>query len=203
MSKDTIKKLDTRQQCREKLPIFFGSRDNYTHGVKEVIANAIDEISNNFENGDIYVTLHDDNKTISIKDTGRGIPIDEKTDGTPNYELLFETLFAGTNFENNQNDKVAVGTNGCGTCVLNHTSKLFKVTAARNGKITELLYHDGGDFQHIKTVGETNEHYSEFEFLLDDEVYANTVYIPEEIDLICKYNAAVNSSNFIIQSFLL
>ena len=193
MSKDTIKKLDTRQQCREKLPIFFGSRDNYTHGVKEVIANAIDEISNNFENGDIYVTLHDDNKTISIKDTGRGIPIDEKTDGTPNYELLFETLFAGTNFENNQNDKVAVGTNGCGTCVLNHTSKLFKVTAARNGKITELLYHDGGDFQHIKTVGETNEHYSEFEFLLDDEVYANTVYIPEEIDLICKYNAAVNN----------
>lgn len=193
MSKDTIKKLDTRQQCREKLPIFFGSRDNYTHGVKEVIANAIDEISNNFENGDIYVTLHDDNKTISIKDTGRGIPIDEKTDGTPNYELLFETLFAGTNFENNQNDKVAVGTNGCGTCVLNHTSKLFKVTAARNGKITELLYHDGGDFQHIKTIGETNEHYSEFEFLLDDEVYANTVYIPEEIDLICKYNAAVNN----------
>ena len=193
MSKDTIKKLDTRQQCREKLPIFFGSRDNYTHGVKEVIANAIDQISNNLENGDIYVTLHDDNKTISIKDTGRGIPIDEKTDGTPNYELLFETLFAGTNFENNQNDKVAVGTNGCGTCVLNHTSKLFKVTAARNGKITELLYHDGGDFQHIKTIGETNEHYSEFEFLLDDEVYANTVYIPEEIDLICKYNAAVNN----------
>ena len=193
MSKDTIKTLDTRQQCREKLPIFFGSRDNYTHGVKEVVANAIDEISNNFENGDIYVTLHSDNKTISVKDTGRGIPIDTETDGVPNYKLLFETLFAGTNFENNQNDKVAVGTNGCGTCVLNHTSKLFKVTAARNGKITELLYHNGGEFQHIKTIGETNEHWSEFEFLLDDEVYASTTYIPDEIDAICKYNAAVNN----------
>ena len=193
MSKDTIKMLDTRQQCREKLPIFFGSRDNYTHGVKEVVANAIDEISNNFESGDIYVCLDTDNKLISIKDTGRGIPIDTETDGVPNYKLLFETLFAGTNFENNQNDKVAVGTNGCGTCVLNHTSKIFKVTSARNGKITELLYHNGGEFQHIKTVGETDETYSIFEFLLDEEVYANTVYIPDEIDAICKYNAAVNN----------
>ena len=137
MSKDTIKKLDTRQQCREKLPIFFGSRDNYTHGVKEVIANAIDEISNNFENGDIYVTLHDDNKTISIKDTGRGIPIEGETDGIPNYHLLLLKLFAGTNYDNNENGKITTGANGVGLTVTNYTSKYFKVTSFRpTGKYT-------------------------------------------------------------------
>ena len=53
-NKDTIKQLTTREQCREKLPIFFGSRDNFVHGLKELVANSIDEISNNFENGIIH-----------------------------------------------------------------------------------------------------------------------------------------------------
>ena len=72
-----IRALDTRQQCREKLPVFFGSRDNYLHGVREVIANACDEISNNFETGQVTVTLDTDNTTITIKDSGRGMPIEE------------------------------------------------------------------------------------------------------------------------------
>ena len=193
MSKDKIKVLDTRQQCREKLPIFFGSRDNFVHGLKEVLANAIDEISNNFESGVIEVLLHDDKKTISVKDTGRGIPINEVTDGVNNYVLLFETLFAGTNFDNNENDKEAIGTNGCGTCVLNHTSKLFKVTASRGGKIYEILYANGGQMQHFKEIGKSDSTYSEFIFELDDEVYTCTQYDETVVDMICKHNAAVNN----------
>ena len=184
MSKDKIKVLDTRQQCREKLPIFFGSRDNFVHGLKEVLANAIDEISNNFESGVIEVLLHDDKKTISVKDTGRGIPINEVTDGVNNYVLLFETLFAGTNFDNNENDKEAIGTNGCGTCVLNHTSKLFKVTASRGGKIYEILYANGGQMQHFKEIGKSDSTYSEFTFELDDEVYACTQYDETVVDML-------------------
>ena len=42
-----IKSLSVREQCRLKLPIFYGSVDNYQHGFKEVMANAIDEIINN------------------------------------------------------------------------------------------------------------------------------------------------------------
>lgn len=193
MSKDTIKQLDTRQQCREKLPIFFGSRDNYMHGVKEVIANAIDEISNNFDSGKVEVTLHDDLKTVTVKDTGRGIPIDSKTGDKPNYVLLFETLFAGTNYDNNENGKITVGTNGCGTCVLNHTSEYFKVVSARNGKVYEVLYTNGGSFQSFKEIGKSKETYSIFEFRLDNEVYIKTTYNPEELKNICKYNAAVNN----------
>lgn len=202
MSKDKIKTLNTRQQCREKLPIFFGSRDNYIHGVKEVIANAIDEISNNFEEGQIIVTLDSDCKTISIKDTGRGVPIDEVTDGVPNYKLLFETLFAGTNFDNVENDKVAVGTNGCGTCVINHTSKFFKVTSSRNGKVFELIYKNGGDFVSFNEVGKSNETYSIFTFLLDEEVYTDTKYNPEDLKNVCKYNAAVNNKVTITFNYL-
>lgn len=191
--KDVIKTLDTREQCREKLPIFFGSRDNYIHGVKEVIANAIDEISNNFDSGEILVELFDDNKTISITDTGRGVPIEKETDGKLNYVLLFETLFAGSNFENNENKKITVGTNGCGTCVLNHTSELFKVTAGRNGKVYELIYENGGSFKSFKVIGKTDKSFSTFTFRLDKEVYTNVIYGVEELKAVCKHNAAVNS----------
>ncbi|HAU85128.1 MAG TPA: DNA topoisomerase [Lachnospiraceae bacterium] len=193
MSKDTIKQLDTRQQCREKLPIFFGSRDNFIHGAKEVIANAIDEITNNFSSGEIEVRLFEDNRTVQVKDTGRGVPIDGKTGDKPNYVLLFETLFAGTNYDNNENNKIAVGTNGCGTCVLNHTSKLFKVTSSRNGVIHEVCYEDGGRFKGFSKVGECDQSYSIFEFRLDEEVYTNVVYNPAELREICKYNSAVNN----------
>jgi len=191
--KDIIKTLDTREQCRDKLPIFFGSRDNYIHGVKEVVANAIDEISNNFDKGEIIVELFEDEKTISVFDTGRGVPIEKETDGKPNYVLLFETLFAGSNFENNENKKITVGTNGCGTCVLNHTSELFKVNSGRDGKEYELIYENGGTFKRFKVVGKTDASFSKFTFRLDREVYTNIVYKAEELKDICKHNAAVNN----------
>lgn len=193
MNKDTIKQLDTREQCRQKLPIFFGSRDNFIHGIKEVFANAADEINNNFNSGSIEVTLFEDLKTVRVKDTGRGIPIDGFTDGKPNYVLLFETLFAGTNYDNNDNGKITVGTNGCGTCVLNHTSKKFVVTSSRNGIVYKLSYENGGRFVSFQEIGKSNETYTIFEFELDEEVYTNTVYNPKELYEICKYNAAVNN----------
>ena len=195
MGKDTIRALDTRQQCREKLPVFFGSRDNFIHGFKEVMANSSDEINNNFENGVIEVELFEDCQIISVKDSGRGIPINEYTDGVPNYVLLFETLFAGTNYDNNENGKITTGTNGCGTCVLNHTSELFQVTVARDGKIFDLVYEDGATNREFDILDNQNkdEHYTMVTFKLDSEVYTNTVYDPNVIKEICKYNAAVNN----------
>ena len=133
MSKDFIKSLDTRQQCREKLPVWYGSNDNFLHGLRECLANSTDEINENFDIGEILIKLHEDNETVSIKDIGRGMPIMEKTNGKYNYELLFETLFAGTNYDNNENGKITTGTNGVGLCVLNHTSTLFEVASKNNG----------------------------------------------------------------------
>lgn len=193
MGKDNIRQLNTREQCRQKLPIFYGSRDNYYHGFREILANGIDEISNNFESGVIDVYLNEDLETISVKDTGRGVPINLVTDDVPNYKLLFETLFAGTNFDNNENKKVTVGVNGSGTCVLNHTSELFKIESARDGKVFELIYENGGIFKSFKEVDTSDEHYSIFTFKLDKEVYTKIKYTYEEIQDICKHSVTVNS----------
>lgn len=99
------RQLSTREICREKLPVFYGSRDNYTHGFREVVNNSIDEINENFDSGVIEITLDTDNKTLTIKDTGRGIPL-FKND---NYKLILEETFAGTKYEEGI---FTTGTNG-------------------------------------------------------------------------------------------
>ena len=189
-----IKSLSVREQCRLKLPIFYGSVDNYQHGFKEVMANAIDEIINNFDYGEIRISLSEDCKIISVEDSGRGVPIGESTNGVPNYELLFERLFTGTNFENNKkgNEKVTTGVNGSGTCVLNHTSELFMVDSFYNNKHYQLKYINGGERQYLKEIEDNNngQHGSRFTFKLDDKVYPNTTYIVDEIKEIIRHCSA-------------
>ena len=131
---DKIRALSHREQAREKLPIFFGSRENYLHPFREAIGNAVDEIVNNYSKGIVTVTLSDDMQTISVSDTGRGIPIQKESEGKKNYELLFETLFAGAKYNNNEQGQVTVGTNGVGLTVTNYTSSLFEVISFSNGK---------------------------------------------------------------------
>ena len=192
MSKDKIKSQDTRQQCREKLPVWYGSNDNYLHGLRECLANSTDEINENFDKGTIVVTLHKDNKTISIFDTGRGMPIMAKTGDKFNHELLFETLFAGTNYDNNENGKITTGTNGVGLCVLNHTSTYFGVESCNNGLEAQIIYEDGGRLKSKFKEKRNKDSYSLVTFTLDPEVYTNVEYNINEIKEIVKRVAAVN-----------
>lgn len=199
---DKIKALSTREQCRDKLPTWFGSRENFLHGFREVLGNAVDEVTNNYSKGVINIHLDEDMQTITVSDTGRGIPIEGVTDGKPNYVLLFETLFAGTNYDNNKKGKVTVGTNGVGTTVLNHTSKLFEVTAFRNGMKHKLTYINGGDNQGLvsEEYHKPSLHGSSFRFVLDPEVYTNVIYKTEDLIAIIKHTAA--ASNKITFNFI-
>ena len=193
-NKDTIRALDVREQCRMRLPVWFGSRDNYTHGVREILANASDEISNNFDEGTIVVTLEEDEETISIFDTGRGIPINGETNGVKNYELLFLTLFSGTNYDNVDNGKITTGANGVGTCVLNHTSELFEVSSIRNHKKDTVIFKDGGHLIDSEFDVPTDISNGTFiRFKLDKEVYTNTIYNTDDIKAMLKALSGVNN----------
>jgi DNA gyrase subunit B len=189
INNDKIRALTDREKARDKISIFYGSRDNYIHGLKEVVANATDEILNNFDSGIVTVTLHEDLKTITVRDTGRGIPITGETDGVPNYELLFRTLFAGTKYDDN--DQTLTGTNGVGTAVLNYSSILFQVTSIYGGKKYFVRFENGGDLvdSDLKGIKTDEIHGTEVTFALDPEVYPKTTYNPEEIKDVVKHFA--------------
>ena len=186
---DIIKTLDDRGKAREKISIWFGSADNYTHGIKEVVANSTDEIINHFEEGTVDVLLHDDKRTIEIKDSGRGIPMAGETDGVPNYVLLFLTLFAGTKYgEGGYTDGNFTGSNGLGLTVVNYTSTMCEITSVREGKKYHIGFANGGEVISplTETTANKNEHGTTVKFRLDDEVYTNTEFIPEEVESIVK-----------------
>lgn len=186
---DIIKTLDDRGKAREKISIWFGSADNYTHGIKEVVANSTDEIINHFEEGTVDVLLHDDKRTIEIKDSGRGIPMAGETDGVPNYVLLFLTLFAGTKYgEGGYTDGNFTGSNGLGLTVVNYTSTMCEITSVREGKKYHIGFANGGEVVSplTETTANKDEHGTTVKFRLDDEVYTNTEFIPEEVESIVK-----------------
>lgn len=193
---EKIRSLDVREQCRLRLPVWFGSRDNYEHGVLEVLANGSDEITNNFQHGKLIVTLSEDGRTISILDTGRGIPINGETDGIKNYTLLFSTLFTGTNYSNMDSNKITTGANGVGTCVLNHVSTLFEVTSIKENKALQVRFEDGGNLTQELTEVENVwgiEHGSIFKFTLDSDVFTRTVFLKENISNILNRLSGANN----------
>ena len=199
MSKDKIRRLDHREQSREKISIWYGSADNYEHGLKEVLANATDEIINNFDKGTINVELMEDMKTLVVQDSGRGIPMEGETDGTPNYELLFLILFAGTKYgEGGEMDGSYTGTNGSGQTVLNYTSSLFEVTSVRNGKEYRIKFEDGGILSEPITEKETDkESGTTVKFRLDPEIYTEIEFTNEQVKNIVK-RYAVSSNKITI-----
>lgn len=190
---DLIRRLDDRQKARGKLSIWYGSIENYSHGLKEVIANATDEIINNFDFGTVTVELMEDKQTIKVMDTGRGIPIYGETDGVKNYDLLLRTLFAGTKYEDNENN--TTGTNGVGNTVLCFTSKIFNVESYYNGYKHSLKFIDGGEIaQDIKREPcDAAVHGTIIEFKLDSEVYPNITYTIDEVrDIVRRFAVGSN-----------
>lgn len=194
MAFDKVRALDDREQARSKLPLFYGSRDNYLHGYREVaINNTIDEITNNYEKGDIYITLHDDLKTITVRDTGRGMPlanVDEES-GIPYWELFFTRLFASGKYD--LEDGENSGTNGVGGTVLNYTSIRYDARVFHDGKEYIIEFENGGNIKTPLTyIGETAEHGTEVTFALDRECYTDVIYNPVDLQQIINRASSVS-----------
>lgn len=196
MKEHKITSLNERQQCRDKISVWFGAAENYYHPVKEVIQNAIDEIKSNFDSGEILIKLHDDNRTVSVTDTGRGMPLPEVDDeGVPYWRLLFLKLFAGSKYDNNDTGDETGGTNGVGNTVTCYTSDFFQCNAYYKGKIYTIAFQNGGEIlQELKEIGETEEHGTTITFKLSDEVYTETRFDEYELEEIVKRFASCSDS---------
>ncbi|MGL5957756.1 MAG: toprim domain-containing protein [Phocaeicola sp.] len=197
MNEVKIITLTDREKCRERLPVWFGTRalDGALHSFREILNNSVDEIYNNFPDGEIHVTHSSDLKRLTVTDTGRGLPLEGLTDGIENFRLLFLTLFAGGNFENEKSGTESVGQNGCGTAVCCHTSTLFRAESWKNGRHATFETLDGG-LTHTFVVDDSMEfpHGSRITWQLDDEVY-DTIELPSDKVHEITHNIAANCPN--------
>ena len=169
-----LKGLDA---VRKRPGMYIGSTSaqGLHHLVWEIVDNGIDEALAGFCD-EINVVVNPDN-SITVKDNGRGIPVDtQKETGKSALETVFTVLHAGGKFGGG-GYKVSGGLHGVGASVVNALSTELDVKVARQGK----RYYMDFDHGHVKSAMKVieeglpeTEHGTTVHFKPDPEIFRET-----------------------------
>jgi topoisomerase-4 subunit B len=179
----SIQVLEGLEAVRKRPGMYIGSTDGrgLHHLVYEIVDNAVDEALSGFGN-EISVTIHEDN-SISVLDTGRGMPVGMHASGIPTVEVIFTVLHAGGKFGQEGGYKTSGGLHGVGASVVNALSKWLVVTIVRDGVEYQQKFHDGGKPQGtLKKLGKTKKPNGTLvHFLPDDTIFSVTKFSHETL----------------------
>lgn len=146
------------------------------HLVYEVVDNSIDEaLAGHCDR--IEVTINKDG-SITVRDNGRGIPVDDHKEGVSALQVVMTTLHAGGKFDKDTY-KVSGGLHGVGVSCVNALSKRLEARVQRNGKLWEQDYEFGKPTEPIRAVrdlAEGEESGTEVQFWPDDTIFQTTEY---------------------------
>jgi DNA gyrase subunit B len=148
-----IDKLEGLEAVRKRPGMYIGDPDErgLHHCVFEVLDNSIDEHLAGYCS-EIEVTVHVDN-SVSIRDNGRGIPVDDHPKfHMPALELVLTNLHAGGKFGQGAY-KYSGGLHGVGAKCVNALSDWFKVEVSREGKVHAMQFARGVTTEKLKVIG--------------------------------------------------
>ena len=136
---DSIQTLEWNEHIRRRAGMYIGRLGNGERQgdgiyvlLKEIIDNSIDEFSMGYGKR-IDITIED--KTVTVRDFGRGIPLGKVVDAT-------SKLNTGAKFDD-ENFKKSVGMNGVGTKAVNAMSVDFYVASYREGQCSFARFSRG------------------------------------------------------------
>lgn len=123
--------------------------ESHNHTFLEILGNAIDEARAGYGE-EIIVTKHEDG-SISVRDFGRGVPMGKNEKGEYAYKKVFDELWAGGKYKNNDEDggsnyEYSLGTNGVGATGTNYTSDYFQAISYNGKRLLAIEYLKGAEY---------------------------------------------------------
>jgi len=178
---DDLSQLKGLEAVRKKPGMYIGGTDERAlhHCVSEVLDNSVDEhLAGHCDR--IEVTVHLDG-SISIRDNGRGIPVDINTEsGLPGVELVLTTLHSGGKYGQG-GYKFSGGTHGVGAKCVNAVSEWFEVEVSRDGEIHGMGFERGKTIEKLHVIGKTKSTGTLITFKPDAEIFRETVEFKADI----------------------
>ena len=175
-----IQVLEGLQAVRKRPGMYIGSTDlrGLHHLVWEIVDNSVDEaIAGHCTQ--IDVTLHPDG-SVSVRDDGRGIPVDMHKSGRPALEVVFTQLHAGGKFDHKAY-KVSGGLHGVGSSVVTALSEWTIVQVRRRGlgEVYQIRMERGELTERMKVVEKCSpeDHGTYVRFRPDAQVFSSSTQV--------------------------
>jgi len=192
-------KLEGLEAVRKKPGMYIGGTDERAlhHCVSEVLDNSVDEHLANFCSR-IEVNIHVDG-SISIRDNGRGIPVDIHPQyGIPGVEMVLTTLHSGGKYGQG-GYKFSGGTHGVGAKCVNAVSEWFEVEVSRGGSVHHMKFERGKTVKKLEVIGKAKGTGTYVSFKPDAEIFKETtVFVAARIGQRLRELAFLNSGLEII-----
>jgi DNA gyrase subunit B len=184
----SIKVLEGLDAVRKRPAMYIGSTDEkgLHHIFVEVLDNVIDEAIAGYCDT-AWITIKEDG-SLSVKDNGRGIPIDTHKSGKSALEVVMTNLHAGGKFDNKAY-QVSGGLHGVGIKCTNALSSWMVTKVFKDGKVYEQEYKRGIPQTGVEPSGETDFTGTEHIFKPDEEIFSVTDFNYNRILKRCRENA--------------
>ncbi|HEV2483148.1 MAG TPA: DNA topoisomerase IV subunit B [Puia sp.] len=177
-NEESVKTLDWKEHIRLRPGMYIGKLgdgsspdDGIYVLLKEVIDNCIDEHTMGYGK-QVDITI--ENKTVTIRDFGRGIPLGKVVD-------VVSKINTGAKYDSKAFQK-SVGLNGVGTKAVNALSGYFKVTAFREGKEKTAEFSKGVLTKEHKEAKTSEPNGTLVTFIPDETVFKNFHFLHEYMD---------------------
>ncbi|MGB1013665.1 MAG: DNA gyrase/topoisomerase IV subunit B [Nannocystaceae bacterium] len=168
----SIQVLEGVDHVRKRPGMYIGgvNREGLHHLMWEILDNSVDEVINGHAS-QIEVILDADHRGVTIRDNGRGIPVDRHpTLKVPAVIAVFTKLGAGGKFDG-ASYKHSGGLHGVGAAVANALSETLRVKVWRGGSAHQAEFTRGVLTTKLKKAGSMRGSGTEVYVRRDTEVF--------------------------------